>query len=225
MENENKKQAVQIAAPRLRVAEFNLVGTAPYVQLRFSEKSMNAMAAKMKAGSQAKGKKVREARDFDDDFEQAKHISTEGWIGIPAGAFRAACISACRLVGFKMTLAKLSIFILADGYDKVDGVPLVKIKGTPEKNVMAVRNQTGVADLRCRPMWKKWSCKLRVQYDEDQFSVEDVSNLLMRVGMQVGVGEGRPDSRESAGLGWGTFSINEADNAEEEEAPRKKKAA
>lgn len=214
------KQTVQIAAPRLRVAEFSLVGNAPYVQLRFSQKAMNAMADKMKAGSQAKGKKVRAARDFDDDFEQAKHLSTEGWVGIPAGSFRAAMISACRLVGFKMTLAKLSVFILADGFDKVDGVPLVKLSGTPEKNIMAVRNATGVADLRCRPMWKKWDCKLRVQFDEDRFSLQDVTNLLMRVGKQVGIGEGRPDSRESAGLGWGTFDIAET---EEEKVKEKKK--
>jgi hypothetical protein len=34
-----------------------------------------------------------------------------------------------------------------------------------------------------------------------------VTNLMQRVGLQVGIGEGRPDSRESAGLGWGTFAI------------------
>lgn len=203
-------ETVQIAAPRLRTAEFKLEGTAPFVQLRFSEKSMNLMMDKMKKGSQAKSKKERTARDFDDDFVQAQHISTEGWVGIPAGAFRAAMISACRLVGFKMTLAKLSVFIEADGFDKVDGVPLVKlIAGEPEKNVMAVRNATGVADIRCRPMWRKWGLKLRVRYDEDQFSLTDISNLLSRVGAQVGVGEGRPDSRESAGLGWGTFQISD----------------
>lgn len=201
------KQTVQIAAPRIRTAEFLLIGQAPYVQLRFSQKAMNAMAEKMKAGSQARGKKVREARDFDDDFVQAQHISEDGWVGIPAGSFRAAMISACRLVGFKMTLAKLSVFVEADGIDRVDGVPLVKIEGEPEPNLMAVRNATGVADLRCRPMWKKWSVKLRVKFDEDQFSLQDVTNLLMRVGQQVGIGEGRPDSRESAGLGWGLFTI------------------
>jgi hypothetical protein len=51
------------------------------VQARFSAKAMQAMRAKMLEGSTAKGKKVREARDFEDDFEQAKHISTEGWPG------------------------------------------------------------------------------------------------------------------------------------------------
>jgi hypothetical protein len=203
------KQTVQIAAPKLRTAEFKLIGVTPFVQLRFSQKSMNAMMDKMKAGSQSKGKKVREARDFNDDFIQAQHISTEGWNGVPAGAFRAGMISACRLVGFKMTLAKLSVFIEADGFDKVDGVPLVKIEGTPEPNTMAVRNATGVADIRCRPMWKEWSIKLRVKYDEDQFSLQDVSNLLSRVGQQVGIGEGRNDSRMSAGLGWGCFKLDE----------------
>lgn len=201
------QQTVQIAAPRLRTAEFKLIGTSPLVQLRFSQKSMNAMMDKMKSGPQSKGKKVREARDFDDDFIQAQHISVDGWTGIPAGAFRSGMISACRLVGFKMTLAKLSVFVEADGIDKVDGVPLVKITGKPEKNTMAVRNATGVADIRCRPMWREWSVKLRVRYDEDQFSLTDISNLLSRVGSQVGVGEGRPDSRMSAGLGWGTFTL------------------
>lgn len=208
-EKKTSNQVVQIAAPKLRTAEFKLIGTSPFVQLRFSQKAMNAMMDKMAAGSQAKSKKVRDARDFDDDFEQAMHKSTEGWVGIPAGAFRAAMISACRLVGFKMTLAKLSVFIEADGIDAVDGVPLVKIEGTPEKNIMAVRNATGVADIRCRPMWKEWSLKLRVRYDEDQFSLQDISNLLSRVGQQVGLGEGRNDSRASAGLGWGCFKLED----------------
>jgi hypothetical protein len=135
------------------------------------------------------------------------HISTQGWCGVPAGAFRQAMISACRLVGFKMTLAKLSLFVIADGIDKVDGIPLVKFEGTPERVDMAVRNATGVADIRVRPMWREWTMSLTIRYDGDQFTAQDVTNLLSRVGMQVGIGEGRPDSRESAGLGWGTFEI------------------
>lgn len=207
MSKTQTNKTVQIAAPKIKTAEFKLIGETPLVQLRFSEKAMNAMKTKMQAGSQAKAKKVREARDFDDDFKQSMHVSTDGWVGVPAGAFRAGMISACRLVGFKMTLAKLSVFVESDGIDKVDGVPLVKIEGTPEPNIMAVRNATGVADLRCRAMFKEWSIKLRVTFDEDQFSLNDISNLLMRVGKQVGIGEGRPDSRQSAGLGWGTFRL------------------
>lgn len=198
---------VTIKAPNIKKATFTIVGTAPYVQARFSAKAMQAMAAKMIAGSTAQTKRQRAARDFDDDFRQALHVSTEGWYGIPAGAFRQAMISACRLVGFKMTLAKLSVFVAADGFDAVDGVPLIRIQGEPARLDMAVRNATGVADIRVRPIWREWSASLTVQYDADQFTLDDVTNLLRRVGMQVGIGEGRPDSRDSAGLGWGTFDI------------------
>ena len=45
-----------IKAPALLVATFNLNGTAPYLQARFSKKAMDAMAATQMAGGQ-KGKK------------------------------------------------------------------------------------------------------------------------------------------------------------------------
>jgi hypothetical protein len=116
-------------------------------------------------------------------------------------------IDACRLVGFKMTMAKMSVFVEADGLDLVSGQPLVRIIGDYEQHVAATRNQTGVTDLRSRPMFRRWSATLRVRWDGDQFRVGDVSNLLARAGMQIGVGEGRPFSRESYGLGWGTFEV------------------
>ena len=198
---------IQITAPDIRTAEFKLVGTAPFVQLKFPEKAKAQMRAKMELGSQAAKSRKREARDFDEDYRQALHVSEEGWYGIPAPAFRNAMISACRLVGFKMTLAKLSVFAKADGIDGEDGTPLVRITGDPEPVVHHVRNATGVADLRVRAMWREWSATLRIEFDHDQFSLQDVTNLLMRVGVQVGVGEGRPDSKSSAGMGWGTFRL------------------
>ena len=200
--------AVQIKPANIQQAVFKIKGTAPYVQARFSAKAMQAMKEKMLAGSTAKGKKVREARNFDEDFEQAKHVSEQGWVGIPASSFRQAIISACRLVGFRMTLAKLSVFVAADGFDRVDGIPLIKLQAPePERTEMAVRNATGVADIRVRPMWREWAADVKVSYDADQFTLQDVTNLMQRVGMQVGIGEGRPDSRDSAGLGWGTFVL------------------
>ena len=200
--------AVQIKPANIQQAVFKIKGTAPYVQARFSAKAMQAMKEKMLAGSTAKGKKVREARNFDEDFEQAKHVSEQGWVGIPASSFRQAIISACRLVGFRMTLAKLSVFVAADGFDRVDGIPLIKLQAPePERTEMAVRNATGVADIRVRPMWREWAADVTVSYDADQFTLQDVTNLMQRVGMQVGIGEGRPDSRDSAGLGWGTFTL------------------
>lgn len=196
---------VTIKPANIQTAVFNIRGTAPLVQARFSKKA--ELMAKMAEGSTAKSKRERKARDYEQEMKDAMHVSSEGWQGLPAPAFRAAMISACRLVGFKMTLAKLSVFIEHDGIDALDGLPLIKFDGTPEINTMHTRNATGVVDVRSRPMWREWSAKVRIRYDADQFTLTDVTNLMQRVGMQVGIGEGRPDSRSSAGLGWGTFEL------------------
>jgi len=195
-----------IPAPKFQRLHAVLVGTAPLVQARFSEKAKLLMRSKMLEGSRASKGKKRVARDFDDDFKQAFHRSEEGWVGVPCSAIRTACIDVCRMVGFKMTMAKMSIFVEADGFGEHDGVPLVKLDAPEaERLELIVRNQTGVPDIRVRPMWRSWSLKVRIRFDSDQFSHEDVVNLLARAGIQNGIGEGRPFSKESNGMGWGTF--------------------
>ncbi len=206
----NKSEAVAITPPNLLTAAFKIIGTAPMVQNKFSQRALEGMAKTQAAGSTAK-KGKREAKDFDLCFKEATHFSEEGWAGIPASAFRGGLISTCRLVNFKMTLAKLSIFVVPDGYerDRFGIQPLVKItKGEPIRTDFAVRNETGVADIRPRPMWTEgWEANPKICYDADQFTLTDVTNLLARMGMQVGIGAGRPDSTDSAGMGWGTFRI------------------
>jgi len=202
-------EAVSITPPNFQTVLFLIRGTTPYVQNKFSAKAKQMMHDTQEAGPVAKKGKKREAKDFQACYEGAMHVAEEGWHGIPAPAFRNALISACKIVGFHMTKAKLSLFIVADGFDPEDGCPLVKItKGKPEYTEMFVRNATGVADLRARPKWNTgWEAELAVQFDADQFTSEDVANLLMRVGVQVGVGEGRPDSPHKYGMGWGLFQI------------------
>lgn len=200
---------VVVSPPKIEVAQFRIVGISPYVQARFTEKAKQELARSMREGQRSKKGKTKEPRDFEAEYQAMMHRDVrEGWIGIPAAAFRSAMISACRLCGFRMTIARLSVFVLAEGIDS-DGIPLVRIYGEPEPLMLHTRNSTGVVDLRMRPMWREWHCLLRVQYDSDQFSVEDVTNLLLRAGQQVGIGEGRPDSRQSAGMGWGLFTIAE----------------
>ncbi len=204
----DRPEMVTISPPKFAVIQPTLTGTAPLLQARFSGKAMQAMMSKMAEGQTARKGKAKAARDFDDDFQQAQHFSMEGWVGVPASAIRNACIDVCRMVGFKMTHAKMSIFVEADGYDQVDGMPLIRlIAGKPEKTEMAVRNHTGVADIRIRPMWREWSLRPRIRFDEGQFRLSDVINLLARAGIQVGIGEGRPYSKDSNGMGFGVFEV------------------
>ena len=207
-----KAERLVVSPPNFKRASFNIIGEAPLVVHAFSMKARNIIKETQEAGSVAKKGRKRDPKDFQGNYEASRHRSPEGWDGFPASAFRNAMISACRMAGFQMTRAKLSVFVEPDGFE-IDGTPLVKIiKGDPQYHEGYVRNETGVVDLRARAMFQVgWEMIVRVRYDADQFSVTDVANLLLRAGQQVGIGEGRPDSKKSAGCGWGLFTIKEGE--------------
>jgi hypothetical protein len=198
---------ITIKAPNIREAVFHIRGTAPLMLARFSKRDE---LARVMEGPQTPGRKrERTPRDYDAEAAAATYTAEPGgWHGFNAAGLRSACISACRLAGFKMTVAKISVFVVADGTDP-DRTPLVRITlGTPATTLMSVRNATGVMDIRSRPLWEAgWEAKPTIRWDGDQFGETDIYNLVMRAGLQVGIGEGRPDSRESAGLGYGLFEI------------------
>lgn len=185
-------------------------GTAPLVINKFSHKAREEMMINNSTPSALKkSKKEREPADYAAKFIGAQHISSEGWNGIAAAAFKTAMVDACRTVGTVMTKAKMSLWILADGCDADDGTPLVKIisKKGPERREDMVRNDNGSADIRVRPMWREWSAVVVIQFDADLITGESVLNLLDRAGKQVGICEGRPFSKNSCGMGWGTFQV------------------
>lgn len=199
---------ITITAPNIQTVHIPIRGTSPLIINKFSAKAKALMMETQEAGSTAKSKKKREPKDFEQLGHDARHISQEGWDGIHAAAFRNAAISACRAAGFVMTKAKLAIFIEADGFDAEDRTPLVRItEGTAEIIVSPCRNATGVIDLRPRPTYFPWAAVLRVSHDADILAQTDVVNLIARVGCQVGIGEGRPDSKNSPGQGNGLFEI------------------
>lgn len=197
-------------------------GISPYVQHAFGAKARAMMKAKQMEGSAGKSKKVREPKDFEAQMREGLHTGrmlVNGKMvsvyGIPANGLRAAMVAACRVSDVKMTLAKLAVFIEPDCFDDLDGTPLVVIHGVedsereqPHYHECAVRLETGVADIRARPMWDAgWTATVRLSIDQTTISRESAVNLLHRAGRQVGIGEGRPGSPKSCGMGWGVFDI------------------
>jgi len=203
------EEEVAIKPPNIRAAEFILEGTTPYMQHRFWKKA--ELIRGHQQGKQGGKRPKKEPRDFRQEWQEATYKMADGSYGINVSAFRQGLISACRLANFKMTVAKLSIFVLHDGFDERDGTLLVRLDGDPRpfttENIQWVKNDDGSVDLRARPIWDISSVKLRIRYDADQFALMDVTNLLQRLGEQVGLGEGRPDSKYSAGLGYGLFAM------------------
>jgi len=200
---------VKITPPNIQHAAFKLLGLGPMAVNRFSEKAQRGMEETQRAGKTSQSKKKREPKQFEELFEAARYQAAEGWDGIHAAALRNAMISACSIVDFKMTRAKKGIFIKPEGFDAQDGTPLIRIWGPPPVMWIApVRNADGSFDLRPRPRWDEWELHPHIEYDADMFTLSDITNLVMRVGFQVGLGEGRPDSKRSAGIDYGHFRID-----------------
>lgn len=203
-------EAVRISPPNFKTAIFRIVGTAMLVTNKFSEEGRNQMREKQEAGSQ-QGKKgsAKPPKDFKAAAAASAHYSTEGWIGMPCGAMRKAMIDSCRLTAQKMTMAKMAIFIEADGADRDEGTPLIRIIGEPRHDERLVK-QGMTVDLRARTVIDKWEAEVRVKYDADIFDSASIANLMLRAGAQVGWGAGRPFSSNSAGMGWGTWTFSGA---------------
>lgn len=205
------RRSVTIKPVKFERATFKLIGLpdVPLVIHRFSHKLKLEMKAKAETGKAASSRKQRDPKDSEATYNDARYRAREhGWDGFHAGAIRNGSISACRLVGYKMTLAKLSIFVEKDGVDASEPqVPLIRIHGDPVRQEDMARVETGQPYVTIRPAYFDWWAMVTMRYDADQFTLEDVCNLLMRVGQQVGIGEGRPDSPNSAGLCWGLFNI------------------
>lgn len=210
-EKKSARQVVTIKPPNFKYAIFTIRGTeGPLVVHRFSHKVKREMAEKMKTGKAASSKRNRDPQDLDELFNASRYISPEGWDGFNASAIRASMISVCRLVGFKMSLAKMSIFIERDGVDaKEPQIPLIRIYGDKAKFQDDVgRVQTGEPYITVRAAYHNWYAKPKIKWDADQFTLEDVTNLLVRVGAQNGLCEGRDNSKHSTGMGWGRFTVD-----------------
>lgn len=216
-----QSEQIKVAPLRQAIITIPLIGLSPLKILRFSRKKQFELGEAQKAGSQHGSKKKRDPKDFNSDYEEAKYICTQDgkkWLGLNATGIRNGCIETCRMAGFVMTRAKMSIFCEADGVDDLDATPLCRIEGKEECSIDPVRNANGNSDLRARVMFRKWKLKVRIRFDEDQFSPSDILNLMIRVGQQNGLGEGRPNSTNGNGTGCGLFSVD-LDNCTLERLP------
>lgn len=212
-EKKSERVGITISAPKLQTVVFRIRGTAPYVQQNFSAKALQQMKDAQEAGGSRKktgGKK--EPKNFQQCFEDAKYRAAgepygKGWV--PATAIKAAMVDACRLCNFKMTYAKIAVYVEADAFSEQSRKPLIRItKGEPQYFEELVTLPTGTCDIRVRPLWEPgWEAVVRITFDAELFNETDVANLLMRAGRQVGIGEGRPNSSACVGLGRGVFEI------------------
>ena len=186
----------QIAAETLSVP---IVGTAPLIVHKFSEKAKRQMLDNMQ------GRKTpKVAKDPQAEYEAAFYRLKDGGYGFPAIAFKAATVSASRFYGKSVTMTSLRQFVFVNGEPSEDGQQMVRIDGEPIMREDVVRVGMGGTDLRYRPQFTEWSTVLQVTYVTSALTRDSLLSLIDAGGLGVGVGEWRPEKKGD----FGTYRID-----------------
>jgi hypothetical protein len=186
---------ITLNKPNLQTIVVPVVGTAPLIVHKWSEKAKKEMRDKQTG----KAKAPKAAKDPQQDFEDSLYRTSDGY-GFPAVAFKAAAVRAGTLLGMKMTETRQMFFVVPDEGD------LIRIDGTPEMREDMVRLNGSTADIRYRGEFKSWTAELTIQHNSDLITAEQLVNLIEAAGFSVGVGEWRPEKNGH----FGRFAVKGA---------------
>ena len=199
---QTKKSAAsdEITLPKIdkRTIEVRIKGVSPLIVHAWSEKAKRQMREKQ----MKQARMQKEAKDPQADFEGSKYLNDAGRDCIPAAALRNAIISAGRFTdGVPMTRICGSVFFLDDmieiKYDECrNREDMVRVGGKGPG--------TGTADLRYRAEYTGWSIALKIEFNANVLSVEQLLNLIQTAGFAVGLCEWRPEKRGQ----FGRFDID-----------------
>ena len=176
-----------------------IVGTAPLVVNRFSEKAKRQMLDAMQ------GRKTpKQAKDPEAEYQAAFYRTKDGY-GFPMIAFKAATVSAARFYGKDVRMTDLRQFLFFKGVlSDADPQPLAVITGTPRMREDVVTVGMKGHDLRYRPEFPEWSTEVEVTYVKSSLTRESVLSLIDAGGLGCGVGEWRPEKKGD----FGTYRID-----------------
>jgi hypothetical protein len=225
---ESKSGIVTIKGIKTERLTALIIGTAPMISHKFSEKLRKQILEK----HMGKASAGREKKDPFGNFDAARYRLPDGSDGVPAGGIKGAIVDGFgRDVGVFIKTAKGGIRVNADDI----GTNLVRIyhRSNPDKSDImfrdrvspegyaiaprlredVVRNESGVVDIRHRPEYWPWAMLIRVEYLPELASMEQVLQAIARSGFTVGLCEWRPASPKSKTGSYGTWRLATAAEA------------
>ena len=173
-------QVITLNPPRVETIQIEVVGTAPLICHRWSEKAKKMMLDKQTRKASA----AKEAKNPEQDFEDSLYRHPDGGYGFPSVAFKAAAVRAGTYSDMKMTFLRGAFHVTGE---------LVPIAGNPSMREDMVRLQGTTADIRHRGEFKEWSAVVPLQVNTSVLSIEQLANLFVIAGFAVGLGEWRPE--------------------------------
>jgi len=194
-----KTDNIIIHKPVRKFMTIELIGDTPLIMHKMSEKAKKMIRDKQ----QKKAKKVREARNPEQEFKDAMYTNENGGYIFPARAFKAAAVEACRQAdGITMASARQMFFV--KGFKEAEWVSIESDEPIMREDVVTIGQ--GTTDLRYRPEFKNWKVSIKVEFLEDVISPEQIVNIFELAGFCSGIGEDRPNKK---GHTFGMFHVGE----------------
>jgi hypothetical protein len=189
---------VEVAEIAFSEMEFYLLGTTPMIMHRFAQKAWQELLLPSGRRNRASLEQTLK-HDPLAEFQGALYrtsVKSPAMFHIPAGAFHGAIAQAAiDMPGAKRTqierLTKISS-------------PTIELFGLPELYMSMVRNSdiSRTPDVRSRPIFPRWACRMKVRFVKSIISQRSVVNLVNAAGALVGVG----DWRSEKGGSFGSFT-------------------
>jgi len=191
--------AIVLRRIKQSIMEVPIVGTAPLIVNRWSEKAKQMMLDAQQSNTRPR----KQPKNPEELFLASQYRFEDGRHGFPATAFKSATVGAVRrFEGITLVLAKASLFVVGEGQHQLVELDV----GEPMMREDTPRNANGVADLRYRASYWPWAATLHVKYDATVFTDESVIALVEAGGMG-GVGEWRPSAPKSLTGTFGTYEV------------------
>lgn len=190
-------------APKIMSIAIEIESLTPLIVNNFDQKTrQQLMDSHM---GKAKGQK-KAPKDPNDLFERSKYKDSKGRDCLHAGGLRNSMISAARNIdGVTMTALKQGVFI--EGPEGPDQVLLPIEYERCEMREDAVRNASGVADIRVRASYINWRAKFTLHVVQNCVSLVQAMQLLAMAGFACGLHEWRPAGKQGMGGNFGRFKI------------------
>lgn len=175
-------KTIEIPAINLRSMVVTIKGETPLLTNRFGEKARQKIEDKQ----QKKAKGPKEARNPEEEFQDAAHRLPGGGYGFPAvGIKKALVVAGGRFADEKMTHLRGVINVMGD---------LIEIKAKPPTmRSDTVRLQGGVTSIAYRPMFMPWEMEIPIVFNASIIGEAQIMNLFQIAGFAVGFGAWRPE--------------------------------
>jgi hypothetical protein len=187
------ERTIEIPEIRLGTIMVGIIGQTPLLTNRFGEKARQKIEDKQ----QKKAKGPKDARNPQEEFEDACHVISEGVYGFPAvGIKKALVVAGGRFADEKMTHLRGVINIMSD---------MIEIEAKPPKmRSDTVRLANGVTSIAYRPMFMPWQMQIPVKFNASIIGEAQILNLFQIAGFSVGIGAWRPECNGT----FGTFALS-----------------